>query len=57
MPVEDYDREIVGLAQAALDFAAHSEKRIEDPFDLSEWLDWQDELRRTLEVLSRRQLR
>jgi hypothetical protein len=48
VPENLYRREVVRLASAALAFAAQSVKRIEDPYDLSEWLGWQDELRTTL---------
>jgi len=50
----DFAREVVRLAQAALDFAAGAEKLFVDDFDRSEWLGWQAEIRETLASVAAR---
>jgi hypothetical protein len=52
VPVTHYRAQVIALARAALDFADHAEKRIVDPFDLAQWMAWQNELRETLATLS-----
>ncbi|MGH2967145.1 MAG: hypothetical protein ACRDMH_17440 [Solirubrobacterales bacterium] len=51
---DDYAREVLALAHAALDFAEGADKRFLDDFNRSEWLGWQTEIRETLASVAAR---